>query len=144
DRLMLHAAVAVASDAMGGAESILASTIEYLKLRQQFGKVIGTFQALKHRVADHHVAIIGAEALVENVAEEASRGRPDLAGALECKALATSVYARIAQDCIQLHGGIGFTWEHPAHLFLKRALVDATLFGSVEQTLDRFIARLGV
>lgn len=141
DALIGHAAIAIASDAIGGAEAILAATIDYLKIREQFGRIIGSFQTLKHRAADHKAALTGAEALVGEVAAGAGAGLASL-DALEAKALATSVYLAIARDCVQLHGGIGFTWEHPAHLFLKRAWVDAALFGSVELTLDRVVRGL--
>lgn len=132
------AALGVAADSLGGGEAILERTIEYLKLREQFGKPIGSFQALKHRVADHKAALIGAQALVD----EAAGADATLADALEAKALATQVYLTVARDCIQLHGGIGFTWEHPAHLYLKRALVNSMMFGRVEATLDHFLAEL--
>lgn len=138
DALLRHAALAVAADALGGGEAILERTIEYLNVREQFGRVIGSFQALKHRVADHKTALVGVEALVS----ELGINDETLAGALEAKALAAQTYLAVAQDCVQLHGGIGFTWEYPAHIYLKRALSDTMTFGTIESTLDRFFMEL--
>jgi alkylation response protein AidB-like acyl-CoA dehydrogenase len=135
--LLRFAALGAAADALGGAEAILERTIDYLKIREQFGRPIGSFQALKHRVADHKAGVLGAQALLGEAAADT-----DLQSALEVKALATQVYLTVARDCIQLHGGIGFTWEHPAHLFLKRALVNSMMFGTIEASLDRFVSEL--
>jgi alkylation response protein AidB-like acyl-CoA dehydrogenase len=133
--LRRHALLAIANDAVAGGDAILARTLDYLKLRQQFGRVIGSFQALKHRVADHKAGLVGAEGLVLDSSNSVASASP-LLDALEAKILATSVYHSVAKDCIQLHGGIGFTWDYPAHLFLKRAMLNIQLFGSLNQNLD--------
>jgi alkylation response protein AidB-like acyl-CoA dehydrogenase len=141
-RLMVHAAIAVTADAVGGAAAILESTVEYLKIREQFGRPIGSFQALKHRAADHKAALVGATALFEDVAASAALGQATRSEVLEAKALAVSVYAAISQDCVQLHGGVGYTWAFRPHIYLKRALLNAVLFGTVEQNLDEAVRAL--
>jgi alkylation response protein AidB-like acyl-CoA dehydrogenase len=126
-----HACIAIACDSIGGAKAVLELTIAYLKTREQFGKPIGSFQALKHRCAEHKVAIEAADALV---AEAVSRWSRDDDGAelyaLLAKSNACDAYAGVATDAVQLHGGIGFTWEHVCHFYLKRAKLNQILFGS--------------
>ena len=129
DLISPAAQLALAADALGGANAVLELTIEYLKIRKQFGRPLALFQALKHRVADCKVKIAGAEALLWARAGQAELSPVD-AGAL--KALATQVYAEVAEEAVQLHGGIGLTQEHPCHLFLKRAFLNRTLCGDVD------------
>jgi alkylation response protein AidB-like acyl-CoA dehydrogenase len=135
-----EACVLLAHDAIGGAEAILAKTVEYMKTRVQFGKAIGTFQALKHRCADHKVAIEAAKVLTTKAAL-APTGASAVWARL-AKFHACDVYLSIAMDCVQLHGGIGFTWEHDAHLFLKRALLNRILFGDSASQQDQVAALL--
>src|SRR5262249_38403424 len=125
DALLEHAALALACDAVGAAQEVLGLTIDYLKTRQQFGKPIGSFQALKRRCADHRVALEVAWSLVREAVRSRASGASDAAAqASLAKAYACDVGAAIATDATQLHGGIGVTWEHPCHLFLKRAKLD--------------------
>jgi alkylation response protein AidB-like acyl-CoA dehydrogenase len=138
EALATEAALALACDAVGGAEAIFEMTIEYLKTRQQFGKPIGSFQALKHRCADHKVAMAAAAAVVTEAVRLTAEGDPAAAHmAHVAKAYACEVYAALAEDAVQMHGGIGFTWEHDAHLYLKRAKLDQALFGGTAAHLDR-------
>jgi alkylation response protein AidB-like acyl-CoA dehydrogenase len=138
DALLNHAALALACDSLGGAAAILDQTIEYLKIREQFGKPIGSFQALKHRCADHKVALESSGAVVREAVRKRAAGAPDAAlFAAMAKFYACDVYAAIATDAVQLHGGIGFTWEHPCHLYLKRAKLNQALFGSSAAHADR-------
>jgi alkylation response protein AidB-like acyl-CoA dehydrogenase len=123
DRLRAVLLIALAADSLGAADAILAMTIEYLKVRRQFDRPLALFQALKHRVADLKVALTAAEALFWSCCTPAAR-LVDL-GAL--KAHATSAALRVAEEAIQLHGGIGLTAEHPCHLFLKRILLNRAL-----------------
>ena len=141
--LLTEAALAVAADAVGGANEIFERTIEYLKTRQQFGKPIGSFQALKHRCADHKVALEASRAVVAEAVQLYAQGAADapLMASL-AKAYACEVYAKVAEDALQLHGGIGFTWEQDCHLFLKRAKLDQALFGATAVHLDRGAALL--
>lgn len=133
DMLDDHAAMALACDAVGASAALLDRTVEYLKIREQFGRPIGSFQALKHRVADWKVKIEAATALSRHVAAllaSGDGGAAASAAASEAKAYACDIFAAFAGDAVQLHGGIGFTWEHPCHLFLKRAKLDQQLHGS--------------
>jgi alkylation response protein AidB-like acyl-CoA dehydrogenase len=135
--LRIHTAIALACDAVGGAKAVLALTIEYLKTREQFGKPIGSFQALKHRCAEHAVAIEAADALLREAVRlwDADDSEAELYAML-VKSLACEAYADVATDAVQLHGGIGFTWEHVCHLYLKRAKLNQALFGTSAAHLD--------
>ncbi len=121
---------ALAADCVGGASALLDMTVEYLQTRRQFGRPLALFQALKHRCADLKAFTSAAEALLLD-----SLGRlGDQIGGPEAermgktvKSLACSVYSKVAEEALQLHGGIGMTSEHPCHLFLKRALLNAHL-----------------
>ena len=137
DALLRLAGVALAADAIGGGEAVLAATIDYMKIREQFGVVIGSFQALKHRVADHQAALVAARHLVEHSAGLADTDPQALLYALSSKQHATRVTAEIARDCIQLHGGVGFTAEYVPHLYLKRGKLNEALVGNRATLLDR-------
>lgn len=130
DELVMRAAICLAAEAVGGIEALLTMTISYLGTREQFGRPLGSFQALKHRVADHQTSLVASRSLLQSAQDKAMRGDGDAAyEASSAKALACSVYANVARDCIQLHGGIGFTAEYACHLYLKRAHFIAHLFG---------------
>ncbi|MGE4430935.1 MAG: acyl-CoA dehydrogenase family protein [Sphingobium sp.] len=138
DVLADHAALGLACDAVGGAAVLLDMTVEYLKIREQFGRPIGSFQALKHRAADWKVKIEATTALARHAAALGEAGAADASAvASAAKAYACDIYAAFCGDAVQLHGGIGFTWEHPCHLFLKRAKLSQQLFGSSARHRDR-------
>nr|WP_047168188.1 acyl-CoA dehydrogenase family protein [Sphingomonas sp. Y57] len=138
DRLRDRAAVALASDSIGGAAAVLERTIDYLCVREQFGRPIGSFQALKHRAASLKVTLEAATALVRHAADAVGVGEADASAiASAAKYYACDAYAATAADAIQLHGGIGFTWEHACHLFLKRAKLNQLLFGSATLHKER-------
>lgn len=121
-------ALALAADSAGAARGTLDRTIAYMKEREQFGRPIGSFQALKHRAADHQVNAKGADELVWQAAEQIDASLPGaLLWSVMAKANVTEVAARIAGDCVQLHGGVGFTCEYDPHLFLKRVRLDEML-----------------
>ena len=129
---------ALAADAVGGAEALLEMTVEYLKTRKQFGRPLALFQALKHRCADLKMLISSAEALLNDSLSRVGNQLEDTQAAAMGKAakyLACSVYARVAEESLQLHGGIGMTSEYPCHLYLKRALLNEHL-GSGNYELD--------
>ena len=130
ERLAAVGAIAVACDAAGAAERMLELTAGYAKDRVQFGRPIGSFQAVKHHCADMAVAVEGSRAAVA-VAAEALDGPED---ATLAAAVTTSYAGPACSDvcavAIQVHGGIGFTWEHDAHLYLKRAKLDEAWFGT--------------
>jgi len=115
-----RARLTVAAQALGGARSCLDLTVQYAGQREQFGAAIGSFQAVKHRLADLFVETELAASAVYLAACETDPGAADTSTDAAYD-VATSVYRRAAGDCIQLHGGIGFTWEHVAHLHLERS-----------------------
>ncbi|ROS32160.1 acyl-CoA dehydrogenase family protein [Amycolatopsis thermoflava] len=127
-------AVLLASEQLGVAERCFAMTVQYLTLRRQFGRILGSYQALKHRVADLWVLITQAKAAARYAAECAATASPDLPVAASlAQAHCSTVAQQAAEECVQLHGGIGFTWEHPAHLYLKRAKSSAIALGTPER-----------
>lgn len=122
---------AIAADALGGAQACLERTTAHVRERVQFGRTIGSFQAVKHRLADMLVAIEQARSGVYWAAGEIDAGGTDARFAAHAaKSFACDTYAECAGHAIQLLGGIGFTWEHDAHLFFKRARADLSLMGS--------------
>ncbi|MGW4602251.1 acyl-CoA dehydrogenase family protein [Streptomyces sp. NPDC004532] len=125
-----RAAAVLACEAVGAADRVLERTVEYVGQREQFGRAIGSFQAVKHRLADVYVSVQTARSAAYYAAWAAGQGEPvgGLALAQALEALRTA-----AAEGIQLHGGIGFTWEHEAHLFFKRAAGDELLFGPVHR-----------
>ncbi|WP_340589115.1 acyl-CoA dehydrogenase family protein [Erythrobacter alti] len=131
DAVQLHDAMsptvqlAIAADSLGAANALFDMTVDYLQTRKQFGRPLALFQALKHRVADLKVKLESAEALLWSRVD-ADATMPEL-GAL--KAHCNAAFRDVAEEAIQLHGGIGLTEEHPCHLFLKRALLNCTLAG---------------
>jgi alkylation response protein AidB-like acyl-CoA dehydrogenase len=143
DALLGHAALALACDGLGLADAVLTLTVDYLKTRVQFGKPIGSFQALKHRCANHKVALEATRAMTYEAVRHWAEGRSDAAARSSlAKAHACEMAAVIATDAVQLHGGIGFTWEHSCHLFLKRAKLNEALFGTRAAHEDRAAALL--
>jgi alkylation response protein AidB-like acyl-CoA dehydrogenase len=127
-------AAVLASEQLGAAERCLEMTVAYLKERRQFARPIGSFQALKHRVADVWVGVTQARAAARYAAACLAGGDPDAPVAVAlAKAACSDVAVRAAQECLQLHGGIGFTWEHPTHLYLKRAKSSSIGFGTADR-----------
>lgn len=141
-RVLDRAAVALASEMVGGAQALLDSAVSYAKLRVQFGRLIGSFQAIKHRCADMLLAVelakSAAYGAAEVAAQEASVDELGEAAAL-AKALAAEAFLQAAADTIQIHGGIGFTWENDTHLYFKRARGSEVLLGTPAEFRDRFV-----
>jgi alkylation response protein AidB-like acyl-CoA dehydrogenase len=132
-----HAALAVAFDSLGAAQATLAQSIDYLKGRVQFGKPLATFQALKHRVAELHIELELTRTVVQQAAQAAHTGSPDRqAWAWQAKQQASEALARVAQEGVQLHGGVGHTWEFACHVYLKRGRLNLLLGATSEQALD--------
>ena len=140
------AAIALAAEQVGGAERCLELSVDYAKTRQQFGRAIGSFQAIKHACADMLVDVEMARAAAWYGAFAAGEQEPgELArAASQAKAVASDAYFRNASRSIQIHGGIGFTWEHDAHLHFKRARAAATLLGDPAYHRDRYATELGL
>ncbi|PRH78835.1 acyl-CoA dehydrogenase [Streptomyces solincola] len=130
-RGLLVGAALLASEQLGVAEWCLEQTVRHTATRHQFNRPIGSFQALKHRMAQLWLEAAGARAAARAAADALATRSPDaplLAAVAQIHCSRTAVHA--AEECVQLHGGLGMTWEHPAHLFLKRAKADQTALGS--------------
>ena len=137
-RAYLAGATLLAAEQVGIAQHLLDLTVGYAKERLQFGRPIGSFQAVKHRCADMLVVTEHARTAALHAAwtlDDPSLDDAELAVALAQATCSEHAY-RVAADTIQMHGGIGFTWEHPAHLYYKRAVSDAALLGSAEAYRD--------
>jgi alkylation response protein AidB-like acyl-CoA dehydrogenase len=131
DAGLLIGGALLASEQVGLAQRCLDMTVDYVKSRYQFGRPIGSFQAIKHRLADVWAAVTHARAVARYAASCVADHDADAPVAVAlAQAYCSPVAVRAAEECVQLHGGIGFTWEHPAHLYLKRARADAVLLGS--------------
>ena len=139
------ALVVQAAEMLGGAQAALDLTLEYVRTRRQFGRVIGSFQAVKHRCADMLLDVELARSAVGRAVEVAERAdREPLAlaeAASVAKVWCAEAFARVSAATVHLHGGIGFTWEHDAHLYFRRARADAALLGEASYHRER-IARL--
>ena len=136
--------VAMASEQVGGARACLDASVDYAKTRYQFGRQIGSFQAVKHMCADMLVALEHARSVAWHAA--ATIGDPDESriSVPLAKSVCSDAYLKIAGDNIQVHGGIGFTWEHDAHLYFKRAKADSLLLGGVDSYRDRLADAIGI
>ncbi len=130
-RLLDRAAVAVACDSLGLCEAMLSATVGYAKVRQQFGRPIGSFQAVKHACADMLVTISVSRQLVDAAVTAIVEERPDArVAAAMAKSYVCGAAVDVAGKAMQLHGGIGYTWESGIHVYLKRAALNRSLFGS--------------
>jgi alkylation response protein AidB-like acyl-CoA dehydrogenase len=131
----LHVGAALlAVEQVGAAQHLLDLSVEYAKSRLQFGRQIGSFQAVKHRLADLLVDLEHARSTAYHAVWALTDGTDDPALATSiAQAVCSAALSHVATDTIQVHGGIGFTWEHQAHLYFKRAATDAALLGSAEQ-----------
>jgi len=141
-RLLDRAAVAVACDSLGLSEAMLSATVAYAGVRQQFGRPIGSFQAVQHACADLLVQVSVSRELVRAaVARLASRDPEASVAAAMAKAHASATAVEVAGKAMQLHGGIGYTWESGIHVYLKRAALNRSLFGSPAAHRRRLAAR---
>ena len=138
------ALMALAGEQAGGARRCLEMTVGYAKDRFQFGRAIGSFQAIKHMAADLLLESESAVSAARHAAARLAEGANDAEAAVSLAAFACAdAFVKTAADAIQMHGGIAFTWEHPAHLYLRRARADAQLFGTSAAHRERFLAALG-
>ena len=139
--------VALAAEQVGGAQKCLELSTEFAKTRLQFGRPIGSFQAIKHRCADMLVEVEFARSAAYNAAFRAAENGDQaeiLASSSIAKSYCSEAYFGIAADTIQVHGGMGFTWEHPAHLYFKRAKSSSALFGEPVEHREKIAAHLGL
>ena len=134
------ALVALASESVGAADYLLESAVDYAKLRMQFGRAVGSFQAIKHKCADMLLEVELAKSAARHATRAAAANDPDLpALASLAKAAASDAAMHAARDCIQIHGGIGFTWDNDTHLWFKRAKSSEVLFGDATYHRERML-----
>jgi alkylation response protein AidB-like acyl-CoA dehydrogenase len=139
------AAVALAAEQVGGAQMCLDMSVEYAKVRVQFGRPIGSFQAIKHKCADMLLEVESAKSAAYYAgwcASELNDELPQVASL--AKSYCSEAYFHAAAENIQIHGGIGFTWEHPAHLYFKRAKSSELLFGDPSYHRELLAQRIGI
>ncbi|MET8001855.1 acyl-CoA dehydrogenase family protein [Nonomuraea glycinis] len=127
--VLLFGAGLLASEQYGVAQWCLDTTVAYVKERHQFARPVGSFQAIKHRLADLWLDVVRAKAAARNAAAEASEASAAVSAAV-AQAWNAGVAVRVAEEALQLHGGIGMTWEHPLHLYLKRAKASEIALGT--------------
>ncbi|MCY4012551.1 MAG: acyl-CoA dehydrogenase [Gammaproteobacteria bacterium] len=134
------AAIMLANEMVGGAAALLESAVEYANMRVQFGRAVGSFQAIKHRCADLLLTVELAKSAAYQAATAAAEGDADLpALASLAQSAASDAYMRAARDCIQIHGGIGFTWDNDTHLWYKRAKSSEAFLGDAAFHRERLM-----
>jgi alkylation response protein AidB-like acyl-CoA dehydrogenase len=139
------AAVGLAAEQVGGAQQCLDMSVEYAKVRVQFGRPIGSFQAIKHKCADMLLEVESAKSAAYYAGWCASEMNDELPSVASlAKAYCSEAYFHAAAENIQIHGGIGFTWEHPAHLYFKRAKSSELLFGDPTYHRELLAQRIGI
>jgi alkylation response protein AidB-like acyl-CoA dehydrogenase len=137
-------AVVLAAETLGGAERCLEMATEYAKARVQFDRPIGSFQAIKHRLADMLTTVETARSAAIWAASVAGADDELPMAASVAKSYCSEAFFRCAAECLQIHGGIGFTWEHDVHLYLRRARGSLALFGSPARDRERVAESLGL
>jgi alkylation response protein AidB-like acyl-CoA dehydrogenase len=143
-RMLERAKVMLAAEQLGGAERCLEMSVDYAKTRVQFGRPIGSFQAVKHRCADMLVLVESARSACAWAAWCADSDESELPVAASlARSYVSEAFMRVAGDTIQVHGGMGFTWEHDAHLYFRRARSAASLLGEAREERAVLAARIG-
>ena len=138
------ARVALSGEQAGAAKRALEFTVDYAKTRAQFGRLIGSFQAIKHMAADLLLESESAISAARNAAARLADRADDAPAAISLAAFACAdAFSKVTADAVQMHGGIAFTWAHPAHLYLRRARAEAQLFGTPAAYRERFLEALG-
>jgi alkylation response protein AidB-like acyl-CoA dehydrogenase len=144
-RTLDQAAITLANEMVGGAQMLLESAVDYAKLRVQFGRTIGSFQAIKHKLADMLLDVELAKSSAYYAAQAAAVNDPEWpALASLAKASASETYLHTAIECIQIHGGIGFTWDNDTHLWFKRAKSSEVFLGLPSYHRELLMQRWGV
>ena len=145
ERVLDLAAVGLAAEQVGGAQMVLEMAVQYAKDRVQFGRPIGSFQAIKHKCADMLLEVESAKSAAYYAGWAASELNDELPSVASlAKAYCSEAYFHAAAENIQIHGGIGFTWEHPAHLYFKRAKSSELLFGDPTYHRELLAQRIGI
>jgi len=139
------AMAALAAEQLGGAARCLDLAVGYAQVRQQFGRPIGSFQAIKHKCANLLLDVESGRSAVQHATEALAGGQPDASvAAAVAYAHCSRAFTRAAKECIQIHGGIGYTWEHDAHLYLRRAKSSELLFGPPARQRTRLAELIGI
>jgi alkylation response protein AidB-like acyl-CoA dehydrogenase len=147
ERVLHRACVALSAEQVGGAARCLELSVEYAKVRTQFQRPIGSFQAIKHKCADMLVDVESARSASYDAARVTGRSTDEgeiAVAASMAKAFCSEAFLRTAGETIQVHGGIGFTWDHDAHLFFKRAKASMQLLGDAAHHRDAIARRIGL
>ena len=144
ERALSIASTALAAEQTGGAQRCLEMSTEYARTRLQFGRPIGSFQAIKHKCADMLVEVELARSAAYYAAFRAAADDELIPAAHMARSYCSDAFFHAAAETIQIHGGMGFTWEHPAHLYFKRAKASAALFGSSVDERRKLAEILGV
>ena len=140
-----RAAVALAAEQLGGAQRVLELSVEYAKLRHQFGRPIGSFQAIKHKCADMLLEVESSRSAVLYAATAIDEDSPEVPSVASlAKVYCSDAFFHAAAETIQIHGGIGFTWEHDAHLYFKRAKSAQLFLGTPDDHRTHFANRVGI
>jgi alkylation response protein AidB-like acyl-CoA dehydrogenase len=143
ERLWHVACVLQCAETVGVLDRMFAVTLEYLDDRYSFGRPLSSYQALKHRIADDKLALEACHAIATGAARAVAEGREDAVELVSAaKAWIGPHATELLQDFVQLHGGIGVTWEHDLHLYLRRASVNRALYGTPEEHADRIATLL--
>jgi alkylation response protein AidB-like acyl-CoA dehydrogenase len=144
-KVLDQAAVALSNEMMGGAQKVLEMSVEYAKVRVQFGRPIGSFQAIKHKCADMLLEVESGKSAAYYASWAAAEDNEELpVVAALAKAYCSEAYFHAAAENIQIHGGIGFTWEHPAHLYFKRAKSSEIYLGDPTYHRELLAQRIGI
>lgn len=145
DRALAQSAALLAVEQAGAAQRVLEGTTEYAKVRTQFGAPIGSFQAVKHRLTDMYLDVEAARSAAYNALFTAAEDDDELLAASSlAKAFCSDALVRVCESSVQVHGGIGLTWEHWAHLYFKRARSTAVLLGDAHQHRERLACEIGL
>ncbi|MFG2028574.1 acyl-CoA dehydrogenase family protein [Streptomyces sp. NPDC048825] len=143
NRALDVALVALAAEQLGGAQAALDMTVAHVRDRTQFGRAIGSFQAIKHTCADMLLQVEAARSAVVRAVRAADSPESLAEAAAVAQAWCGEAFVSVAAECVQLHGGMGFTWEHDAHLYFRRAQSDAVLLGGAAHHRERLAGLLG-
>jgi alkylation response protein AidB-like acyl-CoA dehydrogenase len=144
DAISAYGAAAACAEMVGGAQRVLDLTIEYAAGREQFGRPIGAFQAVQHHCADMAIDVLGSRFIAYEAIWRLAAGREAAAEVSMAKAWVSEAYERVCALGHQVHGAIGFTWEHDLHLFSRHALAAAASFGDDDLHLDRLAGLIGL
>jgi alkylation response protein AidB-like acyl-CoA dehydrogenase len=144
DHLLGLALALQCAETVGAAGTVFDFTMQYVQDRKAFGRPIGSFQALKHRLAEHVLWLETAKAVTSTAVAAVQSGESALDAARLAKAWVAERCPALVRDCLQMHGGIGFTWEHDIHLYLRRVDTNTAIHGGIDAQLDALAPTIGL